>query len=164
MNAIYPPKRRLTYNGLHDVVSQKTVLFVTTPVRTSNPAYFRFGHDHFIPRPLSFDIPSFVATSSELLTDSLCGHGKSTSVSSLLPNISMFSDCKNKLWWERFLILSDFLSIVYLSFIVFWWVRDGWVQTNWTRSPNLKKTTTRRFNDVTVQDTHHILDKSCVVL
>jgi hypothetical protein len=29
------PKRRLTFNGLHGVISQKTVLFVTTAVRTS---------------------------------------------------------------------------------------------------------------------------------
>jgi hypothetical protein len=46
-----PPKRRLTFNGLHSVVSQKTVLFIITAVRTSNPAYLKFGHDHFIPRP-----------------------------------------------------------------------------------------------------------------
>jgi hypothetical protein len=30
-------KRRLTFNGLHDVVSQKIELFITTGVRTSNP-------------------------------------------------------------------------------------------------------------------------------
>jgi hypothetical protein len=33
-----PPKRELTFNGLHYVVSQKVVLFITTSVRTSNPA------------------------------------------------------------------------------------------------------------------------------
>jgi hypothetical protein len=32
-----PPKRRLTFNGLHGVVSQKMVLFISTAVRTSNP-------------------------------------------------------------------------------------------------------------------------------
>jgi hypothetical protein len=32
-----PSKRRLTYSRLHDVISQKTVLFITTAVRTSNP-------------------------------------------------------------------------------------------------------------------------------
>jgi hypothetical protein len=31
------PKRRLTLNGLHDVIPQKIVLFITTAVRTSNP-------------------------------------------------------------------------------------------------------------------------------
>jgi hypothetical protein len=31
------PKRRLTLNGLRDVISQKMVLFITTAVRTSNP-------------------------------------------------------------------------------------------------------------------------------
>jgi hypothetical protein len=31
-----PPKRRLTLNGLHCVISQKIVLFITTAVRTSN--------------------------------------------------------------------------------------------------------------------------------
>jgi hypothetical protein len=32
-----PPKRRLTFNGLHCVISQKIALFITTTVRTSNP-------------------------------------------------------------------------------------------------------------------------------
>jgi hypothetical protein len=32
-----PPKRRFTFNGLHGVISQKIVLFITTAVRTSNP-------------------------------------------------------------------------------------------------------------------------------
>jgi hypothetical protein len=32
-----PPKRRLTFNGLHGVMSQKIVLFITTAVITSNP-------------------------------------------------------------------------------------------------------------------------------
>jgi hypothetical protein len=30
-------KLRLTSNGLHGVISQKIVLFITTAVRTSNP-------------------------------------------------------------------------------------------------------------------------------
>jgi hypothetical protein len=29
-----PPKRRLTFDGLHDVISQKMELFITTAVRT----------------------------------------------------------------------------------------------------------------------------------
>jgi hypothetical protein len=32
-----PPKRRLTFNGLHGVISHKIELFITTAVRTSNP-------------------------------------------------------------------------------------------------------------------------------
>jgi hypothetical protein len=32
-----PPKHRLTFNGLHGVISQKIVLSVTIAVRTSNP-------------------------------------------------------------------------------------------------------------------------------
>jgi hypothetical protein len=28
----------LTFNGLHGVISQKIVLFITTAVRTSNPS------------------------------------------------------------------------------------------------------------------------------
>jgi hypothetical protein len=32
-----PPKRRLTFNGLHGVISQKIVLFIATGVTTSNP-------------------------------------------------------------------------------------------------------------------------------
>jgi hypothetical protein len=35
-----PPKRRLTCNGLHGVISQKIVLFITTAVSTSNPTGF----------------------------------------------------------------------------------------------------------------------------
>jgi hypothetical protein len=33
-----PPKLLLTFNGLHGVISQKKVLFITTALRTSNPA------------------------------------------------------------------------------------------------------------------------------
>jgi hypothetical protein len=32
-----PPKRRLKLNGLHGVISQKMILFITTAVKTSNP-------------------------------------------------------------------------------------------------------------------------------
>jgi hypothetical protein len=32
-----PPKRRLTFNGLHGVITQEIELFITTGVRTSNP-------------------------------------------------------------------------------------------------------------------------------
>jgi hypothetical protein len=32
-----PPKRLLTFNGLHGVISQKMILFITTAVRNSNP-------------------------------------------------------------------------------------------------------------------------------
>jgi hypothetical protein len=32
-----PPKRRLTLNGLHGVISQKMIFFITTVVKTSNP-------------------------------------------------------------------------------------------------------------------------------
>jgi hypothetical protein len=32
-----PPKRRLTFNGLHGVIPQETELFITIAVRTSNP-------------------------------------------------------------------------------------------------------------------------------
>jgi hypothetical protein len=31
------PKRRLTFNGLHGIISQKIELLITTAVRTSNP-------------------------------------------------------------------------------------------------------------------------------
>jgi hypothetical protein len=39
-----PPKRLLTFNGLHGVIFQKTVLFMTTAVRTSNPTYEFFHY------------------------------------------------------------------------------------------------------------------------
>jgi hypothetical protein len=32
-----PPKRRLAFNGLHGVISQKIELVMTTAVRTLNP-------------------------------------------------------------------------------------------------------------------------------
>jgi hypothetical protein len=35
------PKRRLTFNGLHGVISQQTEHFITTAVRTSNPRHLR---------------------------------------------------------------------------------------------------------------------------
>jgi hypothetical protein len=34
-----PPKRRLTFNGLHGVVSERRELFTATAVRTSDPTY-----------------------------------------------------------------------------------------------------------------------------
>jgi hypothetical protein len=34
-----PPKRGLTFNGLHSTVPQKTETFTATSVRTSNPTY-----------------------------------------------------------------------------------------------------------------------------
>jgi hypothetical protein len=36
-----PPKRRLTFNGLHGVISQKTVHFIITAMRTSNHKEYR---------------------------------------------------------------------------------------------------------------------------
>jgi hypothetical protein len=37
MEAICSPKRLLTLNRLHGVISQKMILFITTTVKTSNP-------------------------------------------------------------------------------------------------------------------------------
>jgi hypothetical protein len=37
-----PPKRLLTFKGLHSVISQKIELFITTAVGTSNPTSFNF--------------------------------------------------------------------------------------------------------------------------
>jgi hypothetical protein len=36
---IFPPKRRLSFNGLQGIISQKTELFITTAVRTSDPTF-----------------------------------------------------------------------------------------------------------------------------
>jgi hypothetical protein len=36
-SAYVPPKRRLTFNGVYGVIPQKTELFITTAVGTSNP-------------------------------------------------------------------------------------------------------------------------------
>jgi hypothetical protein len=38
-----PPKRRLNFNGLHDGISKKTELFITTAVRTSNPTMVKLS-------------------------------------------------------------------------------------------------------------------------
>jgi hypothetical protein len=39
-----PPKHRLTFNGLHGVIFQKVVFFVTTSMRTSDTATLIFLH------------------------------------------------------------------------------------------------------------------------
>jgi hypothetical protein len=40
-----PPKLRVQLNGLHGVISQKMILFITTAVKTSNPTiYSMFTH------------------------------------------------------------------------------------------------------------------------
>jgi hypothetical protein len=36
MEKYYPPKRQLTFKGLHVVISHKIELFIVTAVRTSN--------------------------------------------------------------------------------------------------------------------------------
>jgi hypothetical protein len=37
MEAVYPPKRGLNFNRSHSVISHKTLLFIRTAARTSNP-------------------------------------------------------------------------------------------------------------------------------
>jgi hypothetical protein len=37
-----PPKHQLIFNGLHGVIYQKIVLFITTAVTTSNPIDMNF--------------------------------------------------------------------------------------------------------------------------
>jgi hypothetical protein len=44
-----PPKRRLTFNGLHGVISQKIELFITTAVRTSNPTNLNCNNSELTP-------------------------------------------------------------------------------------------------------------------
>jgi hypothetical protein len=57
----FPPKRRFTFNGLHGVIFQKIVFFITTAVRTSSPTYvsFRFFLSFFLPFFLSSFLLSF---------------------------------------------------------------------------------------------------------
>jgi hypothetical protein len=57
-----PPKLRLTLNGLHSVVSQKMVPFITTVVKTSNPtaSYPESDSLHWIWR-LKLSSVSFIA-------------------------------------------------------------------------------------------------------
>jgi hypothetical protein len=54
------PKRRLTLNGLHDVISQKTVVFITTAVRTSIPTHTNFWFDKCQWWPITITIQSFI--------------------------------------------------------------------------------------------------------
>jgi hypothetical protein len=42
-----PPKRRLTFNGLHGAIPNEIELFITTTVRISNPAYCKQFHKNF---------------------------------------------------------------------------------------------------------------------
>jgi hypothetical protein len=48
-----PPKRRLASNGLHGVIYQKIVLFITTTVRTSNSTYIPSKMTHYGSRDIS---------------------------------------------------------------------------------------------------------------
>jgi hypothetical protein len=41
MEAYVPPKRRMAFNGLNGVISQKTAFFIATVVRASNPTQAR---------------------------------------------------------------------------------------------------------------------------
>jgi hypothetical protein len=43
----FPPKRWLTFNGLHGIISQMTEFFITTAVRTSNLTYSLLTNTHF---------------------------------------------------------------------------------------------------------------------
>jgi hypothetical protein len=47
MEAIFPPKRQLIFNGLHGVISQKILIFVTTAVRPSNRACCSLSSTYF---------------------------------------------------------------------------------------------------------------------
>jgi hypothetical protein len=38
-----PGKCQLTFNGLHAVISQEVVVFITTAVRISNPAWYNLS-------------------------------------------------------------------------------------------------------------------------
>jgi hypothetical protein len=52
----FPPKRRFVFNWIHGVISQKTVLFITTGVRTSNPTTALVLCEIFLPlRPLKYE-------------------------------------------------------------------------------------------------------------
>jgi drug/metabolite transporter (DMT)-like permease len=43
-----PPKRRLKLNGLHGIIFQNMILFITTAVKTSNPTNFMLLRSHNI--------------------------------------------------------------------------------------------------------------------
>jgi hypothetical protein len=60
-----PPKRRLTLNELHGVISQKMVLFTTTAVRTSNPVYISIYI--FLSLELPLYLSTFLSTNVHIL-------------------------------------------------------------------------------------------------
>jgi hypothetical protein len=72
-----PPKREPNFNGLHGVTSQKTYLFITTTVRTSNPNFWPPLHAEYHVQLTRFELPT-------LTTSSLCNFLYSPVRSSLL--------------------------------------------------------------------------------
>jgi hypothetical protein len=69
-----PPKRPLTFIGLHSVISQKIELSVTSGVRTSNPTCFIYS---FSTSPFSFGLillfPSYSVKTANCITH-FCSH------------------------------------------------------------------------------------------
>jgi hypothetical protein len=61
-----PSKRRLTFNGLHGIISLKIELLLTTAVRTSNPALLSGSFPNKIKKVGSYDC------SHEVQTVTLC--------------------------------------------------------------------------------------------
>jgi hypothetical protein len=67
-----PPKRRLAFNGLHDIISQNIVLFITAAVRISNSAGLRRVL-HVVKKQIPFS--QIVVQFISLLLCRLCSHG-----------------------------------------------------------------------------------------
>jgi hypothetical protein len=58
--AICSSKRRLTFNELHSIIAQKTVLFIATAVRNTNPTkntFLRFLQSLFSKKAISNSTP-----------------------------------------------------------------------------------------------------------
>jgi hypothetical protein len=63
-----PPKRQLTFSRLHNVISQKIVLFITTAVRTSSPTTLLcFFHNDVFQHPVALSQVFFIWFHSVLL-------------------------------------------------------------------------------------------------
>jgi hypothetical protein len=60
-----PPKRRLKLNGLHGVIFQKMILFLTTAVKTSNPTYEAPQYAVSLGPPFPYVIPNVPLKSEE---------------------------------------------------------------------------------------------------
>jgi hypothetical protein len=67
-----PPKRRFIFNGLYDVISQKTEIFIITAVWTSSPTRKLYSSWDIQEMSSYREVPRFTACSQNLAMDPPC--------------------------------------------------------------------------------------------